>query len=467
MMKNLTRITGRVRSAARRLSAAPVFAVLVLLALSPGAGHAAAPVDEKLEQALLAGDWPQVAGLLAPVDERSPSPVLRFVKGHACLALNRNNESLCLFQSVSTDTQRLEWEAWTRDFLARHPDAAVARYLHGDGLARLRNWNDALAAFEGAEGPDHRFDALVFNARAVVQAARQDWTHARVDLERAAQADPAFADAHASLGTMLLQKSAGKQELLPAFGRALERSPDFALAINGRGCSKMILGDLDGAGEDLKRAKERSGDCAGSLDAASVLNLVQLASFRADATQAMLAGMARVEEGMSLERRTELMSGMNRDWVAQMKGALNNDISWNRGASSWMPDLSKIGTELKLKGGLVGAVPRLEGSLGITTEMRSNDLARTVGNMGYQRETLDLLNRMYPDIKPQTMGSLGSWNVSHKNWNLTHADAGGVTQRRIGTAPIDTPPWRVVTLYGLAYDVQPAGSDDRAEVRQP
>ena len=76
-----------------------VFVILLLLVsvivLKPLTVNAqpAQIVDKKVEDAILVEDWKKVADKLGAVDPETPSPILRLIKGHACLALNRNNES--------------------------------------------------------------------------------------------------------------------------------------------------------------------------------------------------------------------------------------------------------------------------------------------------------------------------------------------------------------------------------------
>ena len=88
-------------------------------------------LDLNVEQALLAEDWIKVAELLREVDTTSASPVLRLIKGHACLALNRNNASLELFASMLKDTDSQAWQVWTDEFASRHSQHAIASNYEG------------------------------------------------------------------------------------------------------------------------------------------------------------------------------------------------------------------------------------------------------------------------------------------------------------------------------------------------
>ena len=208
---------------------------------------------EVVEEAALAGNWADVSELLASVDTETPSPVLRLIKAHSCLALNRNNESLCLFLSASSDEDLKTWGDWTRAFVEKNPKSAVAYYFRGDALARLEQWDSALKAFNRALEfyPNH---PLALNARGTVYSAIGKWDHALVDLKKATIARDSLADAHASLGAMWIQRREGAEGALESFNRALALSPDFVLAYNGIACAKYVLGRWEEANKDMADA---------------------------------------------------------------------------------------------------------------------------------------------------------------------------------------------------------------------
>lgn len=204
--------------------------------------------------------WQPVVRLLDGVSEQTPDPVLRQLTGHACLAVNRNNESVCLFLSVQVPEQRELWLRWAEGFARRHPGVPIAHYFHGDALARMEQWGAAVDRFTLAimKTPDNRH-ALALNARGVARCASGDHRTARVDFTDAlALSNGQLADAHANIGVLSLQRKDGAAGGLQAFDNALqpELSPNFALALHGRGCLKVILGRFDDANGDLGRAEE-------------------------------------------------------------------------------------------------------------------------------------------------------------------------------------------------------------------
>ena len=222
--------------------ASPVSLVLAalltgtLLATLPPAASAQA-VTRDVARASLAQQWEQVAELLCHVDKKAPSPVPRMIMGHACLALNRNNESLELFASALNDADRRAWKAWADDFAQSHSRSAIAWYFKGDALARQEDWKAALECFKEALRRDPRC-YLAGNARGVVYHALGDTESARSDFVVSTKVKPDFADAYASRGTLnVYQYNTGAAEA--AFQKATRYSKDDGalLVVNGIGCT--------------------------------------------------------------------------------------------------------------------------------------------------------------------------------------------------------------------------------------
>jgi len=220
-----------------------------------------------VEKAILKEDWKQVAKLLESVSDDvkgSPDPVLRLIKGHASLALNRNNESLCLLLSVTVPDDLEKCRDWAKRFAARNSRDAIAHYFQGDAAARLHKWTQAITHY-GYALELNDAHGLVYNARGVARASDGDYRGARVDFTDAvAYSDGRLADAHANIGALCLQRKDGAKGGLRAFDVALKLSPDFALALHGRGCVKTSLGCVDEAKVDLRKAEElcHCGDMA-------------------------------------------------------------------------------------------------------------------------------------------------------------------------------------------------------------
>jgi len=240
------------------ITAHAVLLIAVLLMTMPTMASAQAVSMKEVEAAVLREDWKQVATLLESVSDdtqKSPDPVLRLIKGHACLALNGNNESLCLFLSVTAPEDLEEYCLWAQRFAARNSKDAIAHYFQGDAAARLHNWSQAIARYGYALKLNVRH-ALAYNARGVARASNGDYRSARVDFNDAVTySDRRLADAHANIGALCLQRKDGAKGGLRAFDEALKISSDFALALHGRGCVKTILYDSGGAAKDLEAAE--------------------------------------------------------------------------------------------------------------------------------------------------------------------------------------------------------------------
>jgi tetratricopeptide (TPR) repeat protein len=218
-------------------------------------------VDARVVQALLSEDWKSMEQQLNAVSPGSPSIEQRMLKGHACLALNRNNESLALFRSVSSAEESRQWDNWTSWLLGAHSNSAQAYYLRGDAQARRNAWPEAMSSFSQALElhPGH---PLFLNARGVTNAARNEFDPALLDLEEATQKEGPTADIFCSRGTLYLQgmhNLEGARSAFADFNRALKLSPDFVPALIGRGCAQFVLGNRAMAYQDFRRADTGSG----------------------------------------------------------------------------------------------------------------------------------------------------------------------------------------------------------------
>ena len=224
----------------------------VLAVVATGASaQSGAPVSPEVERALLEQDWRQLSQQL--VGASSSSVVDRLILAHAQLASNQNNDALTHFAEAADASQLEEWIRWTNEFSLAHSSSAVAQYLKGDAHARLQQWPEAIAAFTTGLRLEPG-SALLLNARGVANAAAWHMDEALVDLTLATRRRPDFADAHASLGSLWVQRQSGAPGAVRSFDRALELSPDYVIALYSRGSVKMVQGDLDQAESELERA---------------------------------------------------------------------------------------------------------------------------------------------------------------------------------------------------------------------
>ncbi|MBM4090932.1 MAG: tetratricopeptide repeat protein [Planctomycetes bacterium] len=221
-------------------------AIFLSLTPLPAVAHVV-PTD--VQQAVLAGDWNQVWTILG-AEKTNPEPVeLRLIKGHACLALNHNNQSLELFASALNDVDRTAWQQWADAFAEEHPASAIAWYFRGDALARQKQWvspekdpEEAKQSLGAAECFDEaiRLDPncyLALNARGVVAHAVGNTLAARVYFLKATKAKEDFADGYASRGTLNIHLNSVKAR--DDYAKAKSHSTDEKplLALIGLGCA--------------------------------------------------------------------------------------------------------------------------------------------------------------------------------------------------------------------------------------
>lgn len=195
-----------------------------------------------VERAVLAEDWAKVTELLSAFDPVSPSPVLRLIKGHACLALNRNNESLDLFASTLDDESRNKWQTWADQFVNEHGDNAIAWYFQGDAFARRKIWNSASRSFDQALALDPGC-YLALSARGVVSHAVGNTLQARMYFMKAIKSKRDFADAYANRGTLSVYLHSVKGEAMYEEAKLVSIDKDPLLPLVGIGC--MMYGKQD------------------------------------------------------------------------------------------------------------------------------------------------------------------------------------------------------------------------------
>ena len=190
---------------------------LVAIGLAAAASPGPPVRMAEVERAVLAENWKEVLRLLDGVDSRTPDPVLRLIKGHACLALNDNNRSYRLFLSVGGSVDLETYQQWVDGLLREHPGHAMTYYLLGDAKARSGRFVEAISAFDKGDrlAPDN---PLILNSRGIAHAAANHFDEALSDVERAAGSSvPLLADACANLGFLAIHQKEGAREARQGF----------------------------------------------------------------------------------------------------------------------------------------------------------------------------------------------------------------------------------------------------------
>lgn len=241
-----------------------VFAITVTYA-----GEPAKPIlRPEVEKAVLAEDWGMVAELIGEVAPDA-TVVQRFVMGHACLALNRNNDSVLLFLTASGPDDLKNWNKWAATFKQSHHDSAIAYYFVGDSLARLEQYDQAIASFSTGLNAQSNH-VLLLNAQGVCYARTGKLAESRKFFDAAIKASGGkFADAHANLGAYWIERSEAPEGANKAFSVAIDHSIGFALALIGRGAVKLVVGESSSF-EDFDQAMAQ-GDFFKSLVALQLI----------------------------------------------------------------------------------------------------------------------------------------------------------------------------------------------------
>lgn len=202
--------------------------------------------------ALLNENWQGVYDLLKEVDINNASPVSRLIKAHACLATNRNNESLRLYRSIElTDSLTIkknysDWHLWTSDLVKKYPQSSVALYLYGDSYARLMDWNNALSMFKKADSINPN-NPIIFNAMGTIYSALNDGNNAIKYFDNSIKNGKTLAEPYISRATYNLKHSSGKEGVYNKMKESLKHSSNSILALNGIGCYYYINCEWDSA----------------------------------------------------------------------------------------------------------------------------------------------------------------------------------------------------------------------------
>jgi len=452
----------------RRTLLGSVLLAGLLLMMGPAvAKPAMAAPDPQLEKAILIEDWGKVIRLLPKEAEPNLPAPLRLIKGHACLATNRNNESLALFLRAKNAEDIQSWVAWCATLARANPQSPIVYYLQGDAAARQKRWIDANDLFSKALRLKPG-NPLYLNARAVALAASTRLDAARDDFMAGAQSASALADFYASRGSFVLQRKTDPQKALAYYEQALKICPNHVLALNGRGCAKMLLRQWDAATADLDAAHKLATAGLSQLTFVVSWNLSILTDERNSAVSAYLANAAGLKPGMSLNERQQTIGRMTRTEAQTTLNALANADNHNQ---SWQGSLftpSKITTSLEggVKGSLIGPTASVTGKIGAEYDLQG----KAAFNSGYQRQNMDLIQQQFPRLKPEPISKIEGFFRNQMPGSaanqLTHP--GGVSSQELASEPIDFGDWNVFTMYGLAYDVEQAAvSTEPAPAHRP
>lgn len=392
----------------------------------------------QFEAALLKEDWPGVTNALR---SDSLSPVERLVKAHAYLAQNQNNDSVCLFLSVSSSDELQAWKQWTLAFAQNNRDKAIAHYLKGDALARLEEWQAALEAFDTALRSQANHP-LVLNAKGVVSAIQGN--DATSYFDAAIQAKLDFADAYASWGAMYIQKKSGRQGALDLSSKALDISHDFTLAMITHASAEFVDGKWEKAQEGFAKASEKAG-CVKEFTAENAARIVEYMNGK---ESLQVASLPAEQAGMELSRRVSAFQQNPSLWNAnRLASFVRENPDQMKYARQTLRDYGTQNPAWEIR-----ALSRFRNGINWNTERAQlfTNLARgiTVGG-----EKLTWRGDRWADAQGRiTQGNLSTFRQLESGLFDSSRVSGVTTKPR--EAQIDDGDWPVVAYYGLLYGVK-------------
>jgi tetratricopeptide (TPR) repeat protein len=145
----------------------PFLVVIVLFVISPS--WAAQDWEKESKNALLQENWSRV-GEIATQWKTSDTRTATadWLLGYASLARGDYSRATEGFSRLDSHVKVSELEAFAAGLIKENPQSAVAFMLHGDALARLRKYDEALTLLNNASSLDPR-SALILNTRGVVK----------------------------------------------------------------------------------------------------------------------------------------------------------------------------------------------------------------------------------------------------------------------------------------------------------
>jgi len=407
-------------------------------------------VNRQVETAVLNENWANVANLLSSVNVQSSSPALRLIKAHALLAQNRNNESLCLFLSVSSARDFKQWRRWADDFAARNSRKAISYYFVGDALARLKRLDAAQKMF------DHGIKLqathpLLLNARGINYAAQEKWDNALIDFYMATKVNSSFADAYASHATMYIRKGDGAEGALNWSNRALEISPDFVLALNTRASANFALGKWEQAQQDFQSVREKA-TCISGILASNIVKIIEYMN-------------GNIVELANSSKKTKNTQNVGTTLLSLFDKLKSNPSRWN--ANRFVSYVGKHPDQMKFATVMVNGEASLNQTWGGRVNKHFNDidkwnsggakvLTSVLGGLnvsfgiGYDLSNI-MEHQNNVTIRNQRTSKTLSNSLSRQNWHQQqHSNPSGVKTEPM-VERLDEGNWPFVVNYGLNY----------------
>jgi tetratricopeptide (TPR) repeat protein len=393
-------------------------------------------VEDRAKAAALRGDWQEVWAISSQFDGTSKSVPLRMLMAHAALATNKNNEAVCVLLNVIREDGASdgilfnEWRRWAEEVAKANAGRSIALYLAGDAAARHADWKAALTYFDAALGLDPQ-NAIVLNAHGVANIGAGDPVSAIVDFERAIRANPGFAEAYASYGTLNVMRRMGAEIALARFERVLNISPGYTLGLNGRGCAYYALGKWEEARRDFEDALSES-----TCNTLGFFNLGGLLRAQVETLEAADRELAAANPGMQIK-----LLEIGKD-ITLLRAGIAGDMALQNFYG--MAKDANLKVDAKLS---IGKKMQLEGHVGISIAPDWSGMHKTIKDYTEPR-----MMAKYSEVQ-----RLQTQLLQVRN----EGGPGGVTMD-MRRAHVDTGNWPVDTTFGLLYLLELEGLPARS-----
>ncbi len=391
-------------------------------------------VGSSIENALLNQDWEKVNRLIESEYKDSIPPVLRMIKGHATLALNKNNESAELFKDSGSIDDYSGWLSWSTNLFQKRSDSPVAALFKGDALARMNKHNEAIKVFTTGlqKNPGH---ALILNARAVSYTSLQKWNEAILDIYSATKSDPSLADIHSNKGALNIRRSLGAPGALRGFNKALDISPNHVLARIGKASALYGMGDWASAQEILdEMSRDKNFGHIAAINAAIIrdaLSTAELVVLEEKSAGVAISIKAR-------EKQAKLQS-LNKEILKSDLSRIRNTFVADTFTDFAKPVKAFVDTYTGLKkiqkGDMAGAVSKFAG------------VVSTIGkNASKYANSQGQLSKINTQRFNNNMNELRSLSTS--------GQSGGVSTEDIRRSFVDKGDWGLLSRFLLQYPIQ-------------
>lgn len=237
-----------------------IFIELVLflaLALILSSFVQASSLPKEAKSDLLKSNWTKLVPKIKEWKEKAPdNPVSWWLLGYGSLATGDYNTAMEAFLFLDKKEKISNLFQFSKSLANEYPNSPIALMLKGDALARSGRYNDAIEILNKAVEREPK-SALFLNVRGVVKSLSDRPEEAIIDFEKSVKLDPHYSDPLVNIGLVRFVEYDLMGALL-YLNRAIDLSPNFALAYNVRGLIYSQLQAWNKSEEDFLQAKKLS-----------------------------------------------------------------------------------------------------------------------------------------------------------------------------------------------------------------